>query len=467
MAPEQVDTRPLCFVLMPFGRKRDDSGLEIDFDAVYAELIAPAVQAAEMVPLRADQESGGGIIHKPMFERLLLCDYAVADLTTANANVFYELGVRHAVRPWATAMVFAVGGRVPFDVAMVRAIPYRIGPSGELEEAEAARRALTGRLDEARREQDKDSPIFQLIDALPAPQIDRLKTDVFRDRARHSVQVKERLQDARALTGPAARDAVRDVEASLGPLVDVEAAIVIDLLLSYRAVDGGFEEMVRLVEAMPEPLRATALVQEQYGLALNRVGKGGRAEEVLTALIDERGPSSETLGILGRVYKDRYEEARADGRPEVALGYLTRAVDTYLRGFEADWRDAYPGINALTLLEHLDPHEPRSAELVPVVRYAVKRRLAHGGDYWDWATMLELAALARDPEGARQALASALGREPEGWQIETTYKQLAALEGLRRGRGEDTGWLAGVVATLRREADAATARGGERDATGG
>ena len=41
----------------------------------------------------------GGIIHKPMFERLILCDYAVADLTTANANVFYELGIRHAVAP--------------------------------------------------------------------------------------------------------------------------------------------------------------------------------------------------------------------------------------------------------------------------------------------------------------------------------------------------------------------------------
>ena len=40
----------------------------------------------------------GGIIHKLMFERLSLCEYEVAHLTTANANLFYELGVRHAVR---------------------------------------------------------------------------------------------------------------------------------------------------------------------------------------------------------------------------------------------------------------------------------------------------------------------------------------------------------------------------------
>ena len=41
----------------------------------------------------------GGIIHKPMCERLILCEYALTDLTTTNANVFYELGLRHAAQP--------------------------------------------------------------------------------------------------------------------------------------------------------------------------------------------------------------------------------------------------------------------------------------------------------------------------------------------------------------------------------
>jgi hypothetical protein len=96
---------PLCFVLMPFGTKSDSNGLLIDFDAVYQQLIAPAIRDASLEPLRADEEMTGGIIHKPMFERLVLCEYAVADLTTANANVFYELGVRHAVRPWSTMLL--------------------------------------------------------------------------------------------------------------------------------------------------------------------------------------------------------------------------------------------------------------------------------------------------------------------------------------------------------------------------
>jgi hypothetical protein len=57
--------------------------------------------------VRADEEMAGGIIHKPMFERLILCEYAVADLTAANANVFYELGVRHGGRPGCTVLLFA------------------------------------------------------------------------------------------------------------------------------------------------------------------------------------------------------------------------------------------------------------------------------------------------------------------------------------------------------------------------
>ena len=88
---------PLCFVLMPFGKKSDQGGFIIDFDSVYKELINPAIKSAELDPIRADEEIVGGIIHKPMFERLVLCEFAVADLTDANANVFYELGVCHAV----------------------------------------------------------------------------------------------------------------------------------------------------------------------------------------------------------------------------------------------------------------------------------------------------------------------------------------------------------------------------------
>src|SRR5439155_21609888 len=127
---------------------------------VYHELIAPAIAAAEMEPLRADEEMTGGIIHKPMFERLILCDYAVADLTTANANVFYELGLRHALRPWSTVLLFAQGGRLPFDVAPLRALPYSLNAGGAPDKVEDAKKALVERLCEAR-QAATDSPVFQ------------------------------------------------------------------------------------------------------------------------------------------------------------------------------------------------------------------------------------------------------------------------------------------------------------------
>jgi hypothetical protein len=51
--------KPLCFILMPFGKKPGAGGAIIDFDAVYGELIKPAVEAAGLVPLRADEEQAG------------------------------------------------------------------------------------------------------------------------------------------------------------------------------------------------------------------------------------------------------------------------------------------------------------------------------------------------------------------------------------------------------------------------
>lgn len=83
---------------------------------------------------------------------------------------------------------------------------------------------------------------------------------------------------------------------------------MIDLLLSFRAASD-WDGMISLVAEMPEPVRASVMVQEQLGFALNRAKRGEAAEQVLLDLIKRRGPSSETLGILGRLYKDRWEAA--------------------------------------------------------------------------------------------------------------------------------------------------------------
>lgn len=425
---------PLCFVLMPFGRKVASGGLLIDFDAVYSELIAPAIDAAGMEPLRADEEQSGGIIHKPMFERLILCEFAVADLTTANANVFYELGIRHAIRQWSTVLVYAENtGRLPFDVAPLRALPYRIGGDGKPAESETACAALTARLQKAR-EGTTDSPVYQLLDGFP--DIQRLKTDVFRERVHYAEAIKMKLAEARRV----GIDALRAVEAELGDIANAEAAVVVDLFLSYRSVRA-WDDMIILVRHMAPPLTATVMVQEQVGLALNRAGRGAEAERVLLELIARRGPSSESYGILGRVYKDRWEVARNAGETLLARGLLDKAIEAYLKGFEADWRDAYPGINAVTLMEVKDPPDTRRSALLPVVAYALERRIGQGRpDYWDHATRLELAILAGDEQGAAAALPDALASVRESWEPETTARNLRLIRDAREGRGNPLPW---------------------------
>src|SRR5215211_6891314 len=218
---------------MPFGQKRDITGTLINFDSIYKDLIAPSIEEAGFGSLRADEEVTGGIIHKPMFERLVLCEYAVADLTTANANVFYELGVRHAVRPWSTVLMFAEGGRLPFDVAPLRALPYQL-QSGKPTNVDAARAMLRKQLESART-RASDSPVFQLLNWTAVPDVAHMVTDVFRDRATYSAEQKTRLATARA-SGKDALDKLHEIEKALGPLQDEETGVVIDLFLSYRSV---------------------------------------------------------------------------------------------------------------------------------------------------------------------------------------------------------------------------------------
>ena len=422
--------QPLCFVLMPFGQKPDGTGKIVDFDAVYKELIAPAIEGAGMQPLRADEEMAGGIIHKPMYERLILCDYAVADLTTANANVFYELGLRHAVREWSTVCLFAEGrGQLPFDVALLRGLPYQLGADGKPSQAQQNGDELSKRLREAM-QATPDSPVFQLVEDFP--DVQRLKTDVFREQVRSADDQRLKLAQARK-QGQAA---VRTVEQQLGDIKASEAGVVIDLFLSYRAVKD-WQGMIDLVARMSPPLANTVMVREQLGLALNRNDQGDQAEQVLLKLIEDRGPSSETYGILGRVYKDRWEAATKAGSDFLARGLLKQAIDAYLKGFEADWRDAYPGINAVTLMELKEPPDPRRLELLPVVRYAVQRRIAGGKpDYWDHATRLELAVLSRDEEEAAAALADALAVMRETWEGETTTRNLRLIREARHRRND-------------------------------
>ena len=129
---EQI-LRPTVFVVMPYGVKPDPATLlAIDFDDVWETAFRPAAERAGIEPIRADEERLGGFVHLAMFERLLLSEIVLADLTLASPNVMYELGIRHATRPRATISVFARIGQLPFDLSPIRAIPYLLDSAGRL-----------------------------------------------------------------------------------------------------------------------------------------------------------------------------------------------------------------------------------------------------------------------------------------------------------------------------------------------
>lgn len=427
-------SKQVCFVDMPFGRKIDpQSGGEIDFDLIYNIGIRPAIEAAGLVAIRGDQETSGGIIHKAMFARLLLAEFVVADMTTANANVFYELGIRHAAKPQTTIPIFATVAAPPFDVNLVRAIPYDLDANGTISKNSAREliEALSERINSALSGPvSQDSPLFSLFPEFPGIEMSHELTDVFRDRVDYSQKFKNALAAARSVRPREdAVVALNAIEADLGDPLLIERGVLIDLFLSFRAVEA-WDEMINLYERMPAVTQDAALCRQQAALALNRrngAGDRDRAMSTIRQLIDDLGPSAESYGILGRIYKDMYAEAQS-ARSARAGGYLDLAIEAYTEGFEAEPSDFYPGTNAITLLlkRNCDGDREKIDYLAPLVTFAAVRR---GGersdDYWTVATVMELAVVARDYNMAERCLNRAVALPGlEGWMLKTTQNNL-------------------------------------------
>ena len=453
-----MSVRAVCFVDMPFGKKTDlASGIEVNFDRIYELAIEPAIQRAGLEPVRGDRERSGGIIHLPMFGRLLLSDYVVADLTLSNPNAFYELGIRHTARPFTTVPIFAAINALPFDVAMVRAIPYTLDHGVLTPEAAATlEENILARLQEAiRGAASKDSPLFQLIPNFPQVALPHEVTEIFQDQVKHSEAFRSTLAAARAKASDAERlAALQEIQQSLGDLKTAQAEVLVDLLLSYRDVSA-WDQMAALSDAFPDALQSNVVVRQQRALALYRQNRAGGREEavaLLQSLLKEKGADPETLGILGRIHKDRYKELKKSGSI-MAAAALEAAIDAYRKGFESDPRDYYPGVNAITLLvEQGDADSLAEADrLVPLVSFAVARRGgASSSDYWDVATVLELAAIGRDWKLAMRVLPKVLDLGRYAWRIATTKNNLALLRTARAAAGQDVAAVDEIIGHLER-----------------
>lgn len=439
---------PFCFVFIPSGRLESSAGQPVDFDAVYAELIAPAVEQAGLEPYRVIDHGGDRLLRRSVLQGLILAEYAIADLTAASAALFYQLGVRDALRKGGTVTIAPEGHVLSCPPAPAEVFAYPVSADGQPTRLDIARQQLTQRL-QGSTNAATDGQLLQLIDRPLPPEIEHTLTDVFRERVSYAPALKRRLEEARVGKQVAT---LRAIEDELGDLHDCEAGVLVDLLLSYRALSA-WDEMIALVEKMPAPLARSIMVEEQLAFALNRIGQQMQAQSSLQALIARRGPSSETFGLLGRVHKDGWEAAKRAGEPKLAEARLNDAIETYLKGFEADWRDAYPGINAATLMELHEPPDPRRDALIPIVIYAAERRIAAGTpDYWDYATLIEAAVLGRDRDRAESAFTSALAAVREAWEPGTTARNLRLIREAREGRGERLLWADELEKELERKA---------------
>lgn len=451
-----MNFRALCFVDMPFGQKPDlKSGVVVDFDQIYSEAIKPAIEGCGLEALRGDEERTGGIIHGAMFARLLLAEFVVADLTLANANVFYELGIRHAAKPFTTVPIFANVSALPFDVALVRAVGYQL-KKGKLTKAAAQKlkSQLAKRLcDAISGATTDDSPLFQLIPKFPGIDLPEEVTETFKDRIKEAEEFRQILSAARSQpTHREKREALLKIQRDWGDLKTVRRSLLIELLFSFRDAEG-FDEMVDLYNAFPDYLKDYVAARQQFALALNRRNNPGDREEahrILEELLKDRGPDPETLGIKGRMHKDIYKET-AYARKIRASAALDDAIDAYTKGFESDPRDYYPGINAINLLlQRGDAAALKEAErLLPLVSFAAARR---GGpsssDYWEIATTLELACIGGDwPLGVR-ILPRVLSATTNSFNTQTTLDNLQLLKEARQRAGQSIPELDAILREL-------------------
>ena len=150
------------FIVRPFGT-RDG----VDFDAIERDLIQVALGRVKVTALAGSTtipfiEQGN--IREDMFRELVTADLVIADLSIHNANVFYELGIRHAVRPNATFLLRAAKlSAYPFDLQTDRYLTY------DATQPAQSIAALTEALEATLTSGRIDSPVYQLLPNLQPP----------------------------------------------------------------------------------------------------------------------------------------------------------------------------------------------------------------------------------------------------------------------------------------------------------
>jgi hypothetical protein len=352
-----------AFIVRPFGAKEG-----IDFEEVERRLIAPALDALRIEGRTTGEITRQGNIREDMFRLLVLSDIVIADVSIYNANVFYELGIRHGLQDRHTLLIRAEGSKdkYPFDLQTDRYFLY--DPAAPTKHLDAFREALRSTLDSPA----KDSPVFQLLPRL-------------RPHDRYALMVVPwdfQEQVARAEKGHHAGDLrllaeeARGFEWGSGGL-----RLVGDAQFGIRALAGAKETFETLREVDPNDFQANyrlgTIYQKLAESAANfniKLDYITRSEQAIARVLERTQPPvdyveppkesaerrfhrAEAHSLLGSNAKTRWLEqwmrSPAELRETTALRspHLAASIEHYLAGFAEDLNSFYPGINALAMLK--------------------------------------------------------------------------------------------------------------------
>lgn len=431
------------FVAMPFGTKEG-----IVFNEVYENYIKPALEGEGFQVFRADEEMRAGEIRTDMFQELLLADLVVVDLSIDNPNVWYELGVRHALRSRGVIQIKCTRDYLPFDVYTDRTLTYHI-KDGAPDPAtlEADKQALAKFALETCNSwhKYKISPVYHLLSYLQEPDWKALYVKESGEYWEQQERWECRIAVARKKRRPGDILILAEEAPNHALLREAHCAAGTALLKMGR-FDFALEQLEKALEIDPDNVQAL----QAKGIVLGRLRKYPEAKELLKGVVKSAPDDAETVALLGRVEKDAWVDAwRKEGATAQQMrsaaaaedGLLREAIQTYRAGFLSDPRHYYSGINALTLLHllrHLSsPDEEAGSckEMEGGVRWAIRSALGkervESKDYWARGSLGDLELLVSDTPVLERAYKDAVAVSDGNWfDLDSSRQQLLLLKDL-------------------------------------
>jgi len=450
--------KPHAFIAMPFGTKPGHDGQPIDFDRVYAELIKPALEAAGWEVFRADEELRAGDIRTDMFQELLVADLVVADLTLDNPNVWYELGVRHALRARGVVLVQGPRPTQPFDIYTDRKLNYRLKDGApDAAHLQAARDVLA---DMARATLEAAtarpvSPVYALLDHLREPAWRELLLAERNEFSQAYEAWRSRMEIARQKNRPGDILVLADETPTRALWLEAKRAAATSLL-KLRQFDFALEQFEAALAIDPEDKSS----REKRVICLGRLGRFEEAREGVRLLTVDFPRDPEVWALAGRVGKDdwisrwrRHGDTPAQMRAAAAAeeASLREAIAPYHTAFITDPSHYYSGINSLTLhvlLKHLGgaPDPTVVDNLIGGVLWAsLTAQERDPKDYWARASYAELCLLVNPQEAVIREFRVAVAAANRDWfALDSTLQTLTLLRDLEF-RPDETGAALDIV----------------------